>query len=67
MVQQGIIDALKKEIPTNIEEGRWTPMKKTVSTIPLAIAPKIKNDHYLKKTYPMSCWRNFKSCMLPNS
>ena len=49
-MQQGIDDALLKERPNNIEEEKWTQMrKKAVSTIRLAIAPEIK-CHYLKET-----------------
>ena len=51
-MQQGIDDALMKERPNNIEEAKWTQMrKKEVSTIQLAIAPEIKY-HYLKQTDP---------------
>ena len=52
LVQQGIDDALLKEKPNNVEEARWTQMrKKAVSTIRLAIALEIKY-HYLKETDP---------------
>ena len=52
LVQLGIDDALLKERQNNVEEGRWTQMrKKAVSTIRLAIASEIKY-HYLKETDP---------------
>ena len=52
LVQQGIDDSLLKERPNYIEEAKWAQMrKKAVSTIRLAIAPKIKY-HYLKETDP---------------
>lgn len=47
LFQIGIYD---KEGSNHIEEGKWTSMKKkAISTIRLAVAPKIKY-HYLKET-----------------
>ena len=52
LVQQGIEDALEKSKPTTMDEGkRVTMAKKAVSTIRLAIAPKIKYN-YLMETDP---------------
>ena len=51
-MQIGIDDALLKERPNNIEEEKWTQIrKKVVSTILPAITPEIKY-HYLKETDP---------------
>ena len=46
LVQQGIDDALEKTKPTTMDEEKWVAMKKkAVSTIRLAIAPKIKYNY----------------------
>ena len=50
LVQLCIDDGLLKERPNNIEEEKWTQMrKKAVSTVRLSIAPEIKY-HYMKET-----------------
>ena len=44
LMQQGIDVALLKERPNNVEEAKWTQMrKKVISTIRLVIAPEINS------------------------
>ena len=51
-MQQGIDDALERIIPTPIDGRKWVSIRiKAMSTIRLAIAPKIKYN-YLKEIDP---------------